>query len=369
MQKVRVGLEKRSYDIMIGHGLIKDSGPIITPFLSQNRVAVITDQNIAPLHLRPFESSLKLSGVSVSSLVLPSGESTKSWKYVVQVVEWILEQKLERNDLVIALGGGVIGDLVGFAAAIVRRGIRFGQIPTSLLAQVDSSIGGKTGINVSFGKNLVGAFHQPVFVVADTEALDTLPKRDFLSGYGEVAKYGLLADEQFFCWLEENASILINGNVDLRIEAIKRSCEIKARIVGNDEKEHGERALLNLGHTFCHALEAATNYSDILLHGEGVSIGCNLAFDVSARLGLCSQEVPSRIREHFKSINISTDISQLSGIVVNTERIYELMAQDKKVVNGVIRFILASEIGKAMVQENISKDLIIEVLQDSLKRQ
>ncbi len=199
MQKVRVGLEKRSYDIIIGHGLIKDSASIITPFLSQNRVVVITDQNVAPLHLRSFESSLKLMGVSVSSLVLPSGESTKSWKYAVRVVEWILEQKVERNDLVIALGGGVIGDLVGFAAAIVRRGVRFAQIPTSLLAQVDSSIGGKTGINVSFGKNLVGAFHQPVFVLADTEALGTLPDRDFLSGYGEVAKYGLLGDEKFFC--------------------------------------------------------------------------------------------------------------------------------------------------------------------------
>ena len=368
MHKVRVGLEKRSYDIIIGHGLIKDSAPIITPFLSQNRVVVITDQNVAPLHLRSFESSLKLAGVSVSSLVLPSGESTKSWKYAVRVVEWILEQKVERNDLVIALGGGVIGDLVGFAAAIVRRGVRFAQVPTSLLAQVDSSIGGKTGINVRFGKNLVGAFHQPVFVMADTEALGTLPDRDFLSGYGEVAKYGLLGDENFFCWLEENAYALINGNIELRIEAIKRSCQIKARIVENDEREHGERALLNLGHTFCHALEAVTNYSDILLHGEGVSIGCNLAFDVSARLGLCSQEVPSRVREHYKSINIATDISQINGFVGNTERIYELMAQDKKVVNGVIRFILASDIGKAMVQENVSKDLIIEVLQDSFER-
>ena len=192
MQKVRVGLERRSYDIMIGHGLIINSGPIITPLLSQNRVVVITDQNVAPLHLRSYESSMNSSGVSVSSLVLPSGEGTKSWKYVIQVVEWMLEQKVERNDLVVALGGGVIGDLVGFAAAILRRGVQFVQIPTSLLAQVDSSIGGKTGINVSFGKNLVGAFHQPSAVLVDIQALDTLPNRDFLSGYGEVAKYGLL---------------------------------------------------------------------------------------------------------------------------------------------------------------------------------
>ena len=211
MQKVRVGLERRSYDIMIGHGLIINSGPIITPLLSQNRVVVITDQNVAPLHLRSYESSMNSAGVSVSSLVLPSGEGTKSWKYVIQVVEWMLEQKVERNDLVVALGGGVIGDLVGFAAAILRRGVQFVQIPTSLLAQVDSSIGGKTGINVSFGKNLVGAFHQPSVVLADIQALDTLPNRDFLSGYGEVAKYGLLGDEHFFCWLEDNAAALIDG--------------------------------------------------------------------------------------------------------------------------------------------------------------
>ena len=224
------------------------------------------------------------AGVSVSSLVLPSGEGTKSWKYVIQVVEWMLEQKVERNDLVVALGGGVIGDLVGFAAAILRRGVQFVQIPTSLLAQVDSSIGGKTGINVSFGKNLVGAFHQPSAVLVDIQALDTLPNRDFLSGYGEVAKYGLLGDEHFFCWLEDNAAALIDGDVELRIEAVKRSCQIKAKIVENDEREQGERALLNLGHTFCHALEGVTNFSDALLHGEGVSIGCSLAFDVSVTL-------------------------------------------------------------------------------------
>ena len=223
MQKVKVGLEKHSYDILIGHGLIKNSGQIIAPLLSKNRVVVITDQNVAPLHLHYFESSMKSAGVSISSLVVPGGESTKSWKYLIRVVEWILEQKVERNDLVVALGGGVIGDLVGFAAATARRGVQFAQIPTSLLAQVDSSIGGKTGINVSFGKNLVGAFHQPAVVIADTEALETLPHRDFLSGYGEVAKYGLLGDEKFFGWLEENAASLIDGDVELRIEAIKRS--------------------------------------------------------------------------------------------------------------------------------------------------
>jgi 3-dehydroquinate synthase len=368
MQKVRVRLERRSYDIMIGRGLITNSGPIIAPFLSQSRVVIITDQNVAPLHLRSCEASMRSAGVSVSSLVLPNGEGTKSWKFVIQVVEWMLEQKVERNDLVVALGGGVIGDLVGFSAAILRRGVQFVQIPTSLLAQVDSSIGGKTGINVSFGKNLVGAFHQPSVVLADIQALDTLPNRDFLSGYGEVAKYGLLGDENFFCWLEDNAAALIDGDVELRIEAVKRSCQIKAKIVENDEREQGERALLNLGHTFCHALEGVTNFSDALLHGEGVSIGCSLAFDVSAKLGLCSQEVPSRVREHFKSINVATDISQINGFVGTAERIYELMAQDKKVVKGVIRFILATDIGKAIVQENVSKSLILEVLQNSLER-
>ncbi|NCX91113.1 MAG: hypothetical protein EBX03_05735 [Rhodobacteraceae bacterium] len=205
-------------------------------------------------------------------------------------------------------------------------------------------------------------------VIADTEALETLPNRDFLSGYGEVAKYGLLGDEKFFRWLEENAASLIDGDVELRMEAIKRSCQIKAKIVENDEREYGVRALLNLGHTFCHALEAVTNFSDILLHGEGVSIGCNLAFEVSSRLGLCPQEVPSRVREHYHSINVATDIFQINGFVGNAEQIYDLMAQDKKVVNGVIRFILASDIGKAMVHENIDKALILEVLQQSLER-
>ena len=205
-------------------------------------------------------------------------------------------------------------------------------------------------------------------ILVDIQALDTLPNRDFLSGYGEVAKYGLLGDEHFFCWLEDNAAALIDGDVELRIEAVKRSCQIKAKIVENDEREQGERALLNLGHTFCHALEGVTNFSDALLHGEGVSIGCSLAFDVSAKLGLCSQEAPSRVREHFKSINVATDISQINGFVGSADQIYDLMAQDKKVVKGVIRFILASDIGKAVVQENVSKSLILEVLQDSLER-
>jgi len=270
----------------------------------------------------------------------------------------------------------VIGDLVGFAAATVRRGVRFVQIPTSLLAQVDSSVGGKTGINSPSGKNLIGAFHQPTLVLADTDLLATLTDRDFLSGYGEVAKYGLLGDTHFFDWLESDGPALKPEGSDTdglseekmaaRVWAVTRSVQMKADIVERDETEQGDRALLNLGHTFCHALEAATGYSDRLLHGEGVAIGCAMAFELSARMGLCSQEEPSRVRAHLKNMGMKTDLSDIEGDLPDAEALLALMGQDKKVVDGQLRFILARGIGKAFVSADVPADKVLGVLKDAL---
>lgn len=366
IETIHVGLPGREYDVRVGRELLDRASEEIAPFLKRQRVAILTDANVAALHLQQLTQNLEAAGVKVASLILPAGETTKSWDGLTQAVEWILEQQIERSDLVIALGGGVIGDLAGFAAAIVRRGIRFVQIPTSLLAQVDSSVGGKTGINTRQGKNLVGAFHQPVSVLADTALLDTLSERDFLAGYGEVVKYGLLGDAAFFEWLEVNGPLLAKGDHDARNYAVRRSCEMKADIVMRDETEQGDRALLNLGHTFCHALEAATGYSDRLLHGEGVAIGCALAFELSARLGLCSQEDPSRVRAHLKAMGMKTDIADISGELPNADGLLALMAQDKKVQDGKLRFIMARGLGAAFVTSDVPKDAVLAVLSDAL---
>lgn len=261
----------------------------------------------------------------------------------------------------------MIGDLVGFAAAILRRGVQFIQIPTSLLAQVDSSVGGKTGINAPQGKNLIGSFHQPALVLADIAVLETLKPRDFIAGYGEVVKYGLLGDSEFFNWLESNGAALAGGDQTARITAVKRACEMKAAIVERDETEQGERALLNLGHTFCHALEAATGYSDRLLHGEGVAIGCALAFELSARLGLCAQEDPSRVRAHLKAMNMKTDLADIDGDLPDAATLVALMAQDKKVVDGQLKFILASAIGKSFITSDVPKERVFDLLNEALR--
>jgi 3-dehydroquinate synthase len=269
--------------------------------------------------------------------------------------------------VVVALGGGVIGDLAGFAAAVLRRGVRFVQVPTTLLAQVDSSVGGKTGINTSHGKNLVGAFHQPSLVLCDIGVLETLPARDFLAGYGEVVKYGLLGDASFFDWLEENGPALV-GDPVLRQQAVRRSVEMKAEIVARDETEEGDRALLNLGHTFCHALEAATGYSDRLLHGEGVAVGCALAFELSQRLGLCSQEAPSRVRAHLRAMGMKVDVADIPGDLPNADGLLALMGQDKKVIDGRLRFVLARGIGEAFVAEDVDPAAVRALLADALAR-
>jgi 3-dehydroquinate synthase len=368
VETVRVELGARSYDILIGEGLIDAAPTHLAPFLRRPRVAVVTEDTVGRLHLDRLRSRLEAAGIAVSALSLAPGEGTKDWANLQRVVEWLLDERIERDDLVVAFGGGVIGDLVGFAASVLRRGVRFAQLPTTLLAQVDSSVGGKTGINSPHGKNLVGVFAQPVIVLADTGVLTTLAARDFIAGYGEVAKYGLLGDAAFFTWLEENGPALAAGDTALRIAAIRRSCEMKAAIVARDETETGERALLNLGHTFGHALEAATGYSDRLLHGEGVAIGCALAFEVSQRLGLCSQECPSRVRDHLKNMKMKVELYDIKGELPDADGLIALMGQDKKVKDGRLRFILARDIGDSFVSGDVDIAVVRQVLTEALSR-
>lgn len=366
MNRVAVELGARSYEVRIGEGLLSRAGAEIAPLLHRRQVAVVTDVTVAGLHLPSLLAAFVETGIAVTALTVPAGEGTKGWDQLARVTEWLLEQKVERRDIVIALGGGVIGDLVGFAAAILRRGVRFVQIPTTLLAQVDSSVGGKTGINTAQGKNLVGAFHQPSLVLADTALLASLPERDLLSGYGEVVKYGLLGDAAFFRWLEAQGPALRAGDPAARLHAVTRSVEMKAGIVARDETEEGERALLNLGHTFCHALEKATGYSDRLLHGEGVAIGCLLALQLSARLGLCSQEDPGRLAAHLRQMGMKTDLADIPGELPGAEALLALMGQDKKVIDGRLRFVLSHGIGAAFVAEDVPPAAVIAVLEEAL---
>lgn len=364
-QTVYVPLEDRAYDVVIGPGLLAQAGARISPFLPRPKVAIVSDETVAALHLATLQDSLATAGIDSTALILPAGEATKGWPEFSRTVDWLLAQKIERRDLVIAFGGGVIGDLVGFAAAVLRRGVGFIQIPTSLLAQVDSSVGGKTGINSVHGKNLIGAFHQPRLVLADTDVLGTLTPRDFLAGYGEVVKYGLLGDADFFALLETEGPRLAAGDGSARVAAVRRSVEMKAEIVVRDETEQGDRALLNLGHTFCHALEAATGYSDRLLHGEGVAIGCALAFDLSARLGLCAQEDPSRVRAHLQTMGMKRDLRDIAGDLPDAEALLNLMGQDKKVMDGTLRFILARGIGQAFMTSEVPSEAVLSVLRAS----
>ncbi|MDG1119077.1 MAG: 3-dehydroquinate synthase [Flavimaricola sp.] len=365
-ETVRVDLPGRAYDILIGNGLLEQAASHLQPLLRRKRVAIVTETRVAAHHLQTLLEAFSVAGIAASTLILPPGEGTKDWVHFTETADWLLSEKIERGDIVVAFGGGVIGDLAGFAAAVVRRGIRFVQIPTTLLAQVDSSVGGKTGINTAMGKNLVGAFHQPSLVLADIGLLDSLPRRDLLAGYGEVVKYGLLGDAAFFDWLEQNGPALAAGDLAARSYAVRRSCEMKAGIVMRDETEQGERALLNLGHTFCHALEAATGYSHRLLHGEGVAVGCALAFELSARLGLCSQEDPSRVRAHLRAMGMKTDIADIPGDLPDANGLLRLMGQDKKVVDGTLRFILARGIGEAFVTSDVPKETVLSVLADAL---
>ncbi|MEM9012817.1 MAG: 3-dehydroquinate synthase [Pseudomonadota bacterium] len=363
---LRVELGPRSYDILIGAGLMAEAGARLQPLLERPRVAILTDEIVAQHHLAPLEAALREAGIASSALALPPGEATKGWAGLQRAVDWLIAERIERGDLILALGGGVIGDLTGFAAAILRRGVGYAQVPTTLLAQVDSAVGGKTAINATAGKNLIGAFHQPRLVLSDTALLDTLPVREWRAGYGEVVKYGLLGDARFFEWLEQSGETLAAGDPAARRHAVQRSCEIKAAIVARDETERGERALLNLGHTFGHALEAATGYSDRLLHGEGVAIGCLLAFEVSARLGLCPQEAPSRVAAHLAAMGLKRRLADIPGELPDADGLIALMQQDKKMRDGAITFILARDIGEAFVAPALDLAPVRAVLTDAL---
>ncbi len=362
---VSVNLGQRTYDIHIGENLLQEAGRYIAPLLSRPFAAIVTDENVARHHLKTLEASLAAAGIASAAIILPAGEKTKSFTALADLCEQLLAAGVERQDKVIAFGGGVIGDLAGFAAAILRRGIEFIQVPTTLLAQVDSSVGGKTGINSPHGKNLIGAFHQPALVLADLAALSTLPAREFRAGYAEVAKYGLINDAKFFGWLEKNAEKIFAGGPE-RAKAVATSCKAKAAIVARDERESGERALLNLGHTFGHALEAATGYSDRLLHGEGVALGMALAFKLSAKLKYCKQADVDRAIKHLASVGLPVKLSQIPGALPGADGLLSLMAQDKKVQRGKLIFILAKGIGKAFVAKNVDTKIVKQVLEEAL---
>ncbi|HRE21209.1 MAG TPA: 3-dehydroquinate synthase [Rhabdaerophilum sp.] len=362
---VRVELGERAYDILIGRDLLPAAGAAIGAATRARACLIVTDVNLAEHHLKSLETSLAAAGLGFATLVLPAGEKTKSWPFLEKTVEAILANRLERGDAVVALGGGVIGDLAGFAAAVARRGMKFVQVPTSLLAQVDSSVGGKTGINSPFGKNLVGAFHQPGLVLADTGILDTLPPREFRAGYAEVAKYGLIDRPDFFAWLEKGAWRGIFAGGPEREEAIAISCGAKAAIVARDETETGDRALLNLGHTFGHALEALVEYDGArLVHGEGVAIGMAMAHRFSQKLGLCAQEVPSRVAAHLQEVGLPTRLQDVPGGTGTPEAILEAIRQDKKVSRGALNFILSRGIGTSFIAKGVPEQHVLDFLRE-----
>jgi 3-dehydroquinate synthase len=366
---VDVALGDRAYDIVIGRGVLASLGERVAALRPGVRTAVVTDRTVAKYWLEPTEASLAAAGIPTSRVVVEEGEISKTYAGLEKVSEALIAAKIERNDLVIALGGGVVGDLAGFAAAILRRGVDFVQVPTSLLAQVDSSVGGKTGINSPQGKNLLGAFHQPVLVIADTAVLDTLSPRQFRAGYAEVAKYGVLGDEAFFTWLEKNHSDIVKGGA-AREHAIATSCRAKAGVVSRDERETGERALLNLGHTFGHALEAATGFSDRLFHGEGVSIGMTLAAQFSAKLGMIGEADAARIERHLIEAGLPTRLQDIAGFaqegLADADALMALMAQDKKVKRGKLTFILLEAVGRAVIARDVEPAPVRDFLKDKL---
>jgi 3-dehydroquinate synthase len=362
---VPVALGARAYDIVIGRGLIASLGERIKALRSGARTVIVTDATVARHHLAACQAALRSAGIETAQITVPPGEGSKSYASFERVCEAIIAARIERGDLIVALGGGVIGDLAGFAAASVRRGLDFVQVPTSLLAQVDSSVGGKTGINSSHGKNLIGAFHQPVLVVADTALLDTLAKREFRAGYAEVAKYGLLGDAAFFSWLEANWQDVFAGG-SAREHAIAICCRAKAAIVARDERESGERALLNLGHTFGHALEAGAGFSNRLLHGEAVALGMVLAFEFSARKGLITAAEAERAAAHLAAVGLPTHVSQVPGGMPGIDELMDLIAQDKKVKRGRLTFILVRGIGQAFVEHNVDAGEVRAFLADKL---
>lgn len=366
METVEVGLGARAYPILIGPGLISRAGARIAERLPGCRAAIVTDANVAACHLEALTASLSAAGIEATAITVEPGEKTKSFECLQTVVDGILAARLERGDAVVALGGGVVGDLAGFAAGIVRRGMKLVQVPTSLLAQVDSSVGGKTGINTRQGKNLVGVFHQPRLVLADTDILDTLPAREFRAGYAEVVKYGLIDRPDFFTWLEQNREAVFSGGA-ARIRAVAESCRAKADVVARDEFEAGDRALLNLGHTFGHALEAATGYDGArLVHGEGVAIGMALAHRFSARLNQASPDDAVRVEAHLKAAGLPTRPGDIPGDLPDADTLVSYIAQDKKVSRGKLTFILTHGIGQAFVARDVPPSEVNAFLTETL---
>jgi 3-dehydroquinate synthase len=366
---VPVSLGNRSYDISIGSGLLANAGQLLAPHIPRRKATIVTDANVAKLHLEPLQKSLRAQGIATSAIIMPAGEATKSYVGLSEVCDKLLASGLERKDQVIALGGGVIGDLAGFAASILRRGVSFIQIPTSLLAQVDSSVGGKTGINSPLGKNLIGAFHQPSHVLIDLELLKTLPQRQRAAGYAEIVKYGLLGDAAFYNWLDINAESVVDvaqGAVDY---AVQVSCETKARVVAEDETETGVRALLNLGHTFGHALESSTGYSDVLLHGEAVAIGMVQAFRFSEQQGLCPKGTGDRVAKHLARVGLPTHVSAIPAKLPPPDQLVDIMRQDKKASGGKLTFILTRGIGEAFIARDVKDATVKDFLTEDLERQ
>ena len=364
MAIVRVALDARSYDIVIEQGALDRAADHLAPYARSGRLIVVTDANVAKAQLPRLETSLRGAGIAVEPIILPAGEQTKSWRHLEQLLDQLLALEVERGDHVVALGGGVIGDLVGFAASILKRGCHFIQVPTTLLAQVDSSVGGKTAINASAGKNLIGSFYQPSLVLIDPSTLDSLPARETRAGYAEVVKYGLIDDPDFFAWCEAEGQKLLAGDRDARQFAIERSVRAKAAIVADDEREtSGRRALLNLGHTFGHALEADTGFSDLLLHGEGVAAGMALAFRYSARLGICATEDADRVTRHLKSVGLPHDLAS-AHVKADGAALVAHMLHDKKMAAGTLPFLLARGIGKTFLSKDVALDDVAAFLDE-----
>ncbi len=364
---IRVELADRAYDILIGENLLSNASTYLAPLLARPRVVIITDKNVSSLHLAPLRASLDGAGIQNDVIVVPSGEATKNFVQLQSVLNSLLDLRVERKDTILALGGGVVGDLAGFAAAILHRGVNLIQVPTTLLAQVDSSVGGKTAINAAQGKNLIGAFYQPLMVLSDVATLDTLPTRELRAGYGEIVKYGLIDDFPFFEWLEEHGSDVLSGNRTALCHAIAASCRSKAAIVTRDEQEGGDRALLNLGHTFAHALEAESGYDGRLLHGEAVAIGLHMAFALSSELGLCPLQETDRLKRHLISTGLPATVDQIELKTLTPEIIMQHMRQDKKVTDGRLTFILARGIGKAFIKNNVAEDAVTRMLKTILQ--
>lgn len=362
-RNLRVDLAGRAYEIVIGSGIMGGAGSLIAPALARPAAVVVTDTNVASHYLDPVLGTLRDAGIAASDVVLPAGEATKDFAHLELLCDRLLAARIERTTTLVALGGGVIGDITGFAAGIVLRGLDFIQIPTTLLAQVDSAVGGKTGINTPRGKNLIGLFHQPKLVIVDTDTLATLDARQRRAGYAEVVKYGLIGDAAFFAWLERKGAAVCAGEGAACRQAIGVSCAAKARVVAADEREAGERALLNLGHTFGHALEAEAGYGGTLLHGEAVAIGMTMAFALSARLGLCAQGPAERVRAHLRSVGLPTSLGELTPPPVwSAAALVGHMSHDKKVEGGRVRFILARDIGAAFISDAVPVEDVIFTL-------